>query len=317
MHDDDAPKRLSQDSDPELRLALRRTAERAPESERVARIARNVAAATGLPPELLLRSPSEGSVLQPDAASLEPLRTAGVQGALGAGGKIAAASTIAVVAGLLGYWASTGSPTSLRLPEERPALVLASSSPPAVVRTEAAPAPRPRAHTAGNAPASAAPPSSPSAAPVVLDGTASSPPPPREEPRTERPRVRELRDVRAAKENRAAHSARQTATSSEQSSASATPSSEPVQPTAADELGLLHLAQSALQTSPSRASYLIERHRREFPRSALSQERELIHISALVRLGRVAEAQSRAARFRAAYPRSAYERQLNVILPAR
>jgi outer membrane protein assembly factor BamD (BamD/ComL family) len=78
---------------------------------------------------------------------------------------------------------------------------------------------------------------------------------------------------------------------------------------------LLRLAQDALAANPSRALALVSEHKSEYPKSALAQERELIAITALVRLGRSSEAEARAERFRKAYPGSAYERQLSKVLP--
>jgi hypothetical protein len=82
-----------------------------------------------------------------------------------------------------------------------------------------------------------------------------------------------------------------------------------------DELMLLRLAQDALQVSPARAQKLAEQHRREFPHSSVAQERDMIEISALVRLGQTAAARARAAQFRRLYPHSPYERQLQTMLP--
>jgi hypothetical protein len=80
------------------------------------------------------------------------------------------------------------------------------------------------------------------------------------------------------------------------------------------ELAVLSEARAALGANPSRALALTERHRSEYPKSALVQERELIAITALARLGQTASAQQRAQRFRAAYPRSAYLKQIDRVL---
>ncbi|WP_437875068.1 RNA polymerase sigma factor [Sorangium sp. So ce513] len=50
----------------------------------------------------------------------------------------------------------------------------------------------------------------------------------------------------------------------------------------------------------------LDRHARSYPRSARAQQRETLAIQALEQLGRRAEAAARAARFRAAFPGSAY-----------
>jgi hypothetical protein len=49
----------------------------------------------------------------------------------------------------------------------------------------------------------------------------------------------------------------------------------------------------------------------------MSQEREMIAITALVRLGRQEEAYARAERFRRNYPKSAYLRQIDKVSPPR
>jgi len=73
------------------------------------------------------------------------------------------------------------------------------------------------------------------------------------------------------------------------------------------EASLLHSAQSALKTDPHRALALVEEHRRLYPHGALSQEREVIAIEALTRLGRTSEAQKKASDFKQRYPDSAHE----------
>ncbi|KYF49873.1 hypothetical protein BE08_25650, partial [Sorangium cellulosum] len=50
----------------------------------------------------------------------------------------------------------------------------------------------------------------------------------------------------------------------------------------------------------------LDRHARSYPRSARAQQRETLVIQALEQIGRRAEAAARAARFRAAFPGSAY-----------
>jgi hypothetical protein len=59
---------------------------------------------------------------------------------------------------------------------------------------------------------------------------------------------------------------------------------------------------------------LTEQHARLYPQGKLVQERELIAISALVALGRRTAALSRGARFDAAYPTSAYRKQIGELL---
>ena len=84
-----------------------------------------------------------------------------------------------------------------------------------------------------------------------------------------------------------------------------------------DEIALLKDARAALAASPAQALALTERHRADYPRGALVQERELIAITALARLGQSSNAKQRADRFRKAYPRSAYLTQIDRVLAGR
>lgn len=84
--------------------------------------------------------------------------------------------------------------------------------------------------------------------------------------------------------------------------------------TSLSETELLGDARAALSQSPAVALSFCEQHRREFPKGALVQERELIAVTALVRLGRADAARARAERFRRNYPRSAYLRQLERVI---
>ena len=59
---------------------------------------------------------------------------------------------------------------------------------------------------------------------------------------------------------------------------------------------------------PKRALPLTREQARRFPRGVLAQEREVIAIEALRRLGQKDEASSRADRFRETYPGSAHQR---------
>jgi hypothetical protein len=81
------------------------------------------------------------------------------------------------------------------------------------------------------------------------------------------------------------------------------------------ETELLRDARSALAGSPAVALALTEKHRQEYVRPVFAQERELIAITALARLGRAGDAQQRAERFRRDYPKSAYRRQIDQLVP--
>jgi hypothetical protein len=80
------------------------------------------------------------------------------------------------------------------------------------------------------------------------------------------------------------------------------------------EIGLLESARSELERRPGSALSLLSQHEREFPRGALSLEREFLVVSALVRLGRRGEAEARAAALRARSPGSLYEQRLEALL---
>jgi len=82
----------------------------------------------------------------------------------------------------------------------------------------------------------------------------------------------------------------------------------------AAELALIREAQAALRSNPSEALRLAAEHARRFGVGALGQEREVVAIDALHRLGRDADARARAERFRAQWPRSAHRRRIDVIL---
>ncbi len=84
----------------------------------------------------------------------------------------------------------------------------------------------------------------------------------------------------------------------------------------AAELRLLKAAQTALDASPARALSLTAEHASRFPRSSLAQERELLAVTALLRLGRTAEARQRAEQFRQRFPSSPYAHRIAAALPA-
>jgi len=71
-----------------------------------------------------------------------------------------------------------------------------------------------------------------------------------------------------------------------------------------DEAELLRSAQAALAERPAQTLALTAEHERRFERGALREEREVLAIEALRRLGRNAAAAERAARFERRYPRS-------------
>jgi hypothetical protein len=87
---------------------------------------------------------------------------------------------------------------------------------------------------------------------------------------------------------------------------------KPTPPARPSEAELLEQARAALKTEPARALQRANEHAARFPRGVLVQEREVLAIQALRKLGRSAEAERRAAAFAKAFPGSAFQRQLAV-----
>jgi hypothetical protein len=88
-------------------------------------------------------------------------------------------------------------------------------------------------------------------------------------------------------------------------------SASPQHPAAqASEAALLERARRALSADPARALALTRQHQQRFPNGILNQEREVIAIEALRRLGKGAEASERAGSFEKQYPGSAHRRAL-------
>jgi hypothetical protein len=85
------------------------------------------------------------------------------------------------------------------------------------------------------------------------------------------------------------------------------PSQAPSQAAALQEHRLLRAARDALATDPRRALDLTREHQRLFPKGMLAQEREVIAVEALARLGEGAAARTRADRFAAEFPDSPHQ----------
>lgn len=81
-----------------------------------------------------------------------------------------------------------------------------------------------------------------------------------------------------------------------------------------EELTLVARAQSALANSPALALSLASEHEERFAQGVLVQERELVAIDALLRLGRRSEAEGRALRFHRQFPGSVHGRRIDVLL---
>jgi hypothetical protein len=81
-----------------------------------------------------------------------------------------------------------------------------------------------------------------------------------------------------------------------------------------DEVRQLDAIRRYLRTDTARALAAADAHERRFPNGALSEERELLRIEALFRLGRNTEAQMRAERLIASPAGKAYRRQVQRLI---
>ncbi len=84
--------------------------------------------------------------------------------------------------------------------------------------------------------------------------------------------------------------------------------------TSETEVSYLRRARAALKSDPAQALQLANGHPSRFPHGALDQEREIVAIDALVRLGRRSESRARANAFRARYPSSAHLTRLETLV---
>jgi len=80
------------------------------------------------------------------------------------------------------------------------------------------------------------------------------------------------------------------------------------------EAPLLRSAQDALRTNPSETLAKTQEHARKYPRGLLVQEREVMAIEALLKLGRRDEAANRAERFSRSFPGSTHQRRIDALL---
>lgn len=83
---------------------------------------------------------------------------------------------------------------------------------------------------------------------------------------------------------------------------------------ATGELALLERAQRALRDTPSVTLALTEQHRARFGRGQFEQEREMLAIEALLRLGQIADAKQRGRRFAQRHPGSSHLPHLEDLL---
>jgi hypothetical protein len=100
-------------------------------------------------------------------------------------------------------------------------------------------------------------------------------------------------------------------TSAEPRGTQSPPSSKGTSKDASAEAALLERAREAISSDPKRALALTREHARRFPKGILTQEREVIAIDALKRLGKGSEAESRANQFKKTYPGSAHQHGLD------
>lgn len=82
----------------------------------------------------------------------------------------------------------------------------------------------------------------------------------------------------------------------------------------AGEAKLLNQAHSAMASDPRKAHALASEHAKRYPRGQLAAERELILVQALVKLGRVREAEARGRALRKSALSSIYGERLETIL---
>lgn len=82
----------------------------------------------------------------------------------------------------------------------------------------------------------------------------------------------------------------------------------------AGEAKLLNQAHAAMATDPRTAYAFASEHAKQYPRGQLAAERELILVQALVKLGRVHEAEARGRALRKSAPSSIYGERLDTIL---
>lgn len=88
---------------------------------------------------------------------------------------------------------------------------------------------------------------------------------------------------------------------------------QPAAAPSASELDLLVRARRLVRSAPERALQLAEQHRELFPRGTFAEERELLAIESLRKLGQRDLALQRATSFRAAFPTSAHLRRIEAL----
>ena len=297
--------RLRDASSPALTSALQGLAARGPDASELASLAGRLA---------LQGVPMNGPAPAPRGASATPV----------AGWKLALAGTAATVG--VGAWLLWGTPPSEHLPRAQPAEIgfvappASSQSAPQLQQANGAPptvasavGTQRRAPEPGDAPA-AAPSVTTLPEPAALNAaphTAALVQPQTNlvQPQTNLVQPQTTADLAAHEPAPATRSP--SADPGPGSLATATSTGTANAPS---ELELLRGARLALKSSPAEALRLAEQHRSSYPTGKLSQERELIAISALAALGRRTAALVRAASFERAFPTSPYRKQIGELL---
>jgi len=271
---------------PELHHALDAVRQQLPDPQQLAALAASLAERG------ISVTPSNHASATPSAIRLKLLLGAGV--------------VVPLAVALLLWRSPAPPPTAARVlaspaPSAAHALGPAAETPRAIAVGPNGPSQRPTTLPASNsAPESPPSPSSKASEPAAINSApqpAASPEPVRWVPRV----------------------AAQPTASAERMRSSATPvhaSPESIGPgvvTQPTEVALLRDARLALGGNPGEALALAERHRALFAHGAMVQERELIAISALARLGRHTAVLARAAQFEHDFPNSPYRKQVSAL----
>jgi hypothetical protein len=193
-------------------------------------------------------------------------------------GALVGAALGVLVAGAGLFWDAQRAPTP-GAPRAAPTVLAAPARPPVA----AAPPPAPPVATASPASAPRPAVSAPSAAPPASAASSSAQSLPEPEPERAPP--------------------------PSGATASAPPLGDPE-----TEAHLLQRAQDALGASPAQALALTAEHAARFGGGALAQEREVVAVQALFKLGRAEAARVRAAAFLESWPRSAHRRRIEGLL---
>jgi hypothetical protein len=294
--------RLGERSGSDLASALRELSVRGPDATELASLATRLSLQG-----IAMTAPSTATTAS----------AAGVPAARGAGWKLALAGTVAISG--VGLWLLLRAPTAPSAPQAAPTptrapvanaaqsggisagrLALGASAGAAAAAPLAPPALGATTASPSSTPASSA---SPQASPPAVQAREATP----TLSQPAEPLSHHEGQVRSTS-SPAQRSAVSGATTASGAEAAATDAALP------SELELLRGARLALKGSPVEALRLVEQHRASYPGGKLTQERELIAISALLALGRRTAALSRAASFERAFPASPYRKQIGELL---